>query len=432
MNTQVQSAVPHLITALTGPLQHVESHILDKQHTIESWFRNQWRQLNVPFYASVDLRNAGFKIAPVDTNLFPAGFNNLNPAFQPQGIQSMQMAIERRGEHIDRVLIVPENHTRNLFYLESLLAIQDMIEKAGFEVRIGSMMDELSEAMTIELPSGRNIVLEPLSREGDRIRIDDYDPDLIVLNNDLSSGKPDILEGIEQTITPPMELGWSSRLKSAHFKHYKAVAEEFAGLIDIDPWLIDPMFRNCGAIDFMKQEGSSCLTKNVETLLTAIEKKYDEYSVDCKPFLMVKADAGTYGMGVMTVHSPDDVTELNRKQRTRMSTTKEGQKVSKVIIQEGVYTHETWEGDDNVAEPVVYMVDHNVIGGFYRVHTKRGVTENLNAPGMRFEPLAFAECCISPDKELDPDAHPNRFYTYGVVARLALLAASREKAEVES
>ena len=32
---------------------------------------------------SVDLRNAGFKLAPVDTNLFPGGFNNLNQDFLP-------------------------------------------------------------------------------------------------------------------------------------------------------------------------------------------------------------------------------------------------------------------------------------------------------------------------------------------------------------
>ncbi len=428
MVTAAQTTVPHLTTALTGPLQQVESHILDKQHDIESWFRNQWRNFNVPFYASVDLRNAGFKIAPVDTNLFPAGFNNLNSAFQSLCIQSMQTAVERYGEGIDRVLIVPENHTRNLFYLESLLAIQHMIEKAGYQVRIGSLLEDMAEPMSIELPSGRSIILEPLEREGDRVHLGDYYPDLVVLNNDLSAGRPTILEDLKQTLTPPMELGWSTRLKSVHFTHYKAVAEEFARLIDIDPWLIDPMFRNCGEVDFMRQEGNSCLTKNVESLLRAIEQKYDEYSVDCKPFVMVKADAGTYGMGVMTVHSPDEVSELNRKQRTKMSKTKEGQKVTKAIIQEGVYTHETWEEDDSSAEPVVYMVDHNVVGGFYRVHSRRGANENLNSPGMRFEPLAFAECCNSPDKNMDPDAHPNRFYTYGVIARLALLASSRENA----
>jgi glutamate--cysteine ligase len=76
------------------------------------------------------------------------------------------------------------------------------------------------------------------------------------------------------------------------------------------------------------------------------------------------------------------------------------------------------------------MIGNNVVGGFYRVHDKRATFENLNAPGMRFERLAFDDCCISPDKHQSPDAHPNRFYTYGVIARLALLAAAREKASL--
>ena len=74
--------VPHLTTALTGPLENLERVILNNQTKIESWFRNTWREVRVPFYASVDIRNAGYKIAPVDTNLFPSGFNNLNPSFE--------------------------------------------------------------------------------------------------------------------------------------------------------------------------------------------------------------------------------------------------------------------------------------------------------------------------------------------------------------
>jgi len=72
-----------------------------------------------------------------------------------------------------------------------------------------------------------------------------------------------------------------------------------------------------------------------------------------------------------------------------------------------------------------------VVGGFYRVHTQRGRDENLNAPGMHFEPLAFETCCSLPDCDQAPDAPPNRFYAYGVVARLALLAASVEIEEQE-
>jgi len=90
-----------------------------------------------------------------------------------------------------------------------------------------------------------------------------------------------------------------------------------------------------------------------------------------------------------------------------------------------VYTFE--QVHESVAEPVVYMIDRYVVGGFYRFHEDRGVDENLNAPGMHFVPLAFAQQHAVPDMRAKPGtAAPNRFYMYGVVARLALLAASLE------
>jgi len=162
-----------------------------------------------------------------------------------------------------------------------------------------------------------------------------------------------------------------------------------------------------------------------------IQKKYDEYSIDKEPFVVVKSDTGTYGMGIMMVKSAEEIENLNRKQRNKMSSSKEGLEVENVLIQEGVYTFETIGEENAVAEPVVYMIDHFVVGGFYRVHTGRDQNENLNAPGMHFEPLAFAQSCNTPDKQGEPDAEPNRFYAYGVIARLALLAAAREIAELK-
>jgi len=109
--------VPHLATALTGPLLELEQRILDNDTTVERWLRTQWLEHTPPFYASVDLRNAGFKLAPVDTNLFPGGFNNLNPAFMPLCVQAAMSAIEKICPEARNLLLVPENHTRNQFYL---------------------------------------------------------------------------------------------------------------------------------------------------------------------------------------------------------------------------------------------------------------------------------------------------------------------------
>jgi len=422
------TGVPHLTTALKGPLLQLEEHLLIHQTHVETWLREQWLHTPAPFYASVDLRNAGFKLAPVDTNLFPAGFNNINPAFMPLCIQAAQAAVEHQCPRARRVLIVAENHTRNLFYMESLETLRDIFEKAGLEARIGSLRDDIVKKTIIELPSGRTCELEPLQREGNRVGLGDFSPCLVLLNNDLSAGRPAILEGLEQQVTPPLSAGWSDRKKSDHFVHYKKVAEEFAEQIDIDPWLVSPLSLQCGEVNFMDRAGSECLAKNVEHILTAIQKKYDQYGIDKQPFVVVKADSGTYGMGVMMVKSADEIANLNRRQRTKMASAKEGMTVENVLVQEGVYTFETIGKEQAVAEPVIYMIDRFVVGGFYRVHTGRGENENLNAPGMHFEPLAFAQSCITPDRQEMPDAEPNRFYAYGVIARLALLAAARELA----
>ncbi|MDD3651753.1 glutamate--cysteine ligase [Immundisolibacter sp.] len=422
------STVPHLTTALTGPLLRLETQLLQAQVAIEGWFREQFRATPAPVYCSVDLRNAGFKLAPVDTNLFPAGFNNLGERFLPLCVQAMQVALERVCPRSSRVLLVPESHTRNLFYLENVAALRRIVEAAGYAVRIGSLLADLAEPQTVKLPSGASLLLEPIQRHGNRVGVAGFDPCFVLLNNDLSAGRPAILEGIEQTIVPPMALGWSSRRKSVHFGHYRDVAREFGARIDLDPWFIDPYFRQCGQVDFLAREGEQCLAGNVEVLLESIRRKYREYGIDREPFVIIKADAGSYGMGVMTARSVDDVRDLNRKERKRMAASKDSRAVREVIIQEGVYTFETVGDPPAVAEPVVYMIDQHVVGGFYRVHTERGPDENLNAPGMHFEPLAFVEPCNTPDCAKAPDAAPNRFYAYGVVARLALLAAAREMA----
>lgn len=426
MNIKHLHEAPHITTALTGPLHRLESHLLERQNMIETWFRKQWLKSKPPFYASVDIRNAGFKVAPVDTNLFPAGFNNINRDFAPLCIQAIQAALDKTCPDAVRVLILPENHTRNLPYLESISTLQELLTQSGYDTRIGTLNPEILEPAQLNTQSGKTIELIPVHREDDRLLAGDFDPCVILLNNDLSDRVPEVLLGLSQVITPPPELGWSKRLKSDHFEYYRTAAIEFSKLIDIDPWFFDPMFSNCSEINFMERQGGECLADKTESLLADIQRKYNEFGIASTPYVVIKADAGTYGMGVMIARSPDDVITLNRKQRTRMSSSKGGKVINKVILQEGVPTYETWGDSRAVAEPVVYMMDRFVVGGFYRVHTKKGAEENLNSPGMHFEPLAFDEPCNVPDAHIDPDAAANRFYTYGVIGRLALLAAARE------
>ncbi len=421
--------VPHLATALTGPLLDLEKKILEATPAIERWFRLEWQEHTPPFYCSVDLRNAGYKLAPVDTNLFPGGFNNLSTEMLPLAVQAAMAAIDKYCPDARNLLMIPEVHTRNPMYLQNVARLMQIFRQTGLHVRLGSLSPDVTQPTPLALPDGNMLVVEPLVRSpnGRRVGLADFDPCTILLNNDLSAGIPSILENIhEQSLLPPLHAGWALRRKSNHFKAFDEVAKKFGKLIDIDPWLVNPLHSKVGEIDLQEDVGTEQLADAVSALLSKIKKKYKEYGMkEQKPFVIVKPDAGTYGMGVMTVKDASEVKDLSRAQRSKMTVIKDGVAVTDMIVQEGVPTFESI--NDAVAEPVVYMIDRYVVGGFYRVHAERGIDQNLNAPGSQYVPLAFAQQHAVPDLKAKPGtAAPNRFYVYGVVARLGLLAASLE------
>ena len=422
--------VPHLSTALNGPINELEQRIIDSMPATERWFRLEWMEHTPPFYSSVDIRNAGFKLSPVDTNLYPGGWNNLSAPMLPLVVQATQAAIEKICPEARNLLLIPENHTRNTFYLSNIAQLVRIFRMAGLNVRVGSINPEIKEPTEIQLPDygmgGGSVLLEPVVRSERRIGLKDFDPCTVLLNNDLSAGVPGILEDLhEQHLLPPLHAGWHVRSKSTHFACYEEVSKRFGKMLGIDPWLINPMFSQCGEVNFADGAGIECLRSNADALLGKIRRKYKEYGIQEKPFVIIKADNGTYGMGIMTVRDVADLDVLIRKTRNKMSVIKDGQSVSNVIIQEGVLTNERI--NEAVAEPVVYMMDRYVVGGFYRVHAERGVDENLNAPGAQFVPLAFDESTRLPEPGVKTGASaPNRFYMYGVIARLAMLAASYE------
>ncbi|MDO8772795.1 MAG: glutamate--cysteine ligase [Burkholderiaceae bacterium] len=433
--------VPHLITALNGPINELEQRILDSMPAIERWFRLEWMEHTPPFYSAVDVRNAGFKLAPVDTNLFPSGWNNLTPAMLPMAVQAAMVAIEKICPEAKNLLLIPENNAQNTFYLSSIAQLRRIFHMAGLNVRIGSIDPEIKENTTMVLPGGESLVLEPVIRNANRLGLKNFDPCTILLNNQLSSGIPGILEDLhEQYVLPPLHAGGSIRRKSTHFQCFESVSKRFGKLLGIDPWLINPMFNTCEDVNLAQEVGLDCLTHNVDALLAKIKKKYKEYGINEKPFVVIKADKGGVagkGMGIMTVRHTKDLENLknlqyfkdlqahNGKAAGRRGVHRSDPAVSEVIIQEGVMTKERM--NDAVAEPVVYMMDRYVVGGFYRVHADRGVDENLSAPGASYVPLAFANGTELPQLGVKPGASaPNRFYMYGVIGRLAMVAASYE------
>lgn len=418
--------VPHLVTALTGPINELEQRVLDSMPAIERWFRLEWMEHTPPFYSSVDVRNAGFKLAPVATNLFPDGWHHLTQEMMPLAVQAAMAAIEKICPEARNLLLIPENRSTSSSYLSSLAQLRRIFYMAGLNVRMGSIDPAIKKSTAFALENGETVTLEPVLRGKRRLGVKDFDPCTILLNTDLAAGVPGILEEIhEQYLLPPLHAGWSTRRKSKHFKCYEEVAKRMGKLLGVDHWLINPMFDKCVGVDLLQDPGLESLASQADALLAKIRRKYKEYGIKEKPFIVVKTDDAAPGLGVVIVRDAKELPALSLTVQARLGTGRLLGQCHDVLLQEGVLTKERI--NDAVAEPVVFMMDRYVVGGFYRIHPDTGVDENLNLPGSSFVPLAFEHSTHLPQPGSKPGASaPNRFYMYGVVARLAMLAASYE------
>ena len=154
-----------------------------------------------------------------------------------------------------------------------------------------------------------------------------------------------------------------------------------------------------------------------KALLVVLQREYQDLGIETKPFVFIKNNSGTYGLGVLKAESGDDIRGWNYKSKKTMKAVKGGGTISEVIIQEGVPTHIM--DAESAAEPVIYMVGNQLAGGFLRTHNKKGPEGNLNSPGAVYKKL-----CIS-DLSVDTEGCPME-NVYGWLARLGVMAIARE------
>lgn len=402
----------------------VEKRLIGKYSDVEAWIKQHTEQVCFPIHSSVDLRDSGFKIAAIDANLYPAGFNNLCESFLDRGGNLLRDFIAGSFDGIERIVIYPESHTRNKYYLQNLHSLKSMIERGGYDALIATLDPKFPDTPTeLETSEGQTIRIHKLARNGDLLRAGDFTPDLILINNDFSDGRPEGLVGLAQPVTPPPEMGWYSRTKWEHFEIYDKLVGEFAEILDVDPWLLSPLTDLADGVNFKDGDGIDGAAEKVDRLLESIGAKYKEHGIEQKPLVFVKDNAGTYGMGIIVVESGDELRGLNRSGRNKMSRGKAGSGISSVILQECIPTADYF--NDHVGEPVVYMIADQVLGGFFRYSETKSETESLNSPGTQ-----FAKLCLTEADEFDEVLACHRghcsFELYYTIARIACLATGYE------
>ena len=266
----------------------------------------------------MDLRNAGFKLAPVDTNLFPGGFNNLTPEMLPLAVQAAMAAIEKICPEAKNLLLIPEKHTRNTFYLTNVQRLMQIFHQAGLNVRLGTLDAEHQGAdRRWRCPTAATLTLEPLVRTRGRLGLKDFDPCTILLNNDLSAGVPEGAGGPARAVpaaAAARRLGGAAQ--DQPLPELRGGGEEVRQAAGHGPVADQPDVRAAAARSTSADgAGHRLRASNAEALLAKIRRKYKEYGINEKPFVVVKADAGTYGMGIMTVRDAKDLDDARTAAR---------------------------------------------------------------------------------------------------------------------
>ena len=153
--------VPHLITALAGPLSELEERILEAAPAIERWFRLEWMEHTPPIYAAARVHNAGFKLAALDLDLFPRGWHLLAESTMPLAVLAAQAAIEKICPEARRLLIVPENGAHSSADLASLRRLQRIFSMAGLQVRYGSIDPAVNATAQLTHPGASDPMPQP-------------------------------------------------------------------------------------------------------------------------------------------------------------------------------------------------------------------------------------------------------------------------------
>lgn len=426
MNQLDTMEMPHTILLI---LERIQTH----QEAIHQWLNSHECSKELPLYSSLDIRNSGFKMAVVDTNLFPAGFNNLCEHGLADSVKFMREAILRRVPRGKEILIIAEEHTRNTWYLENIHILQQIIQQAGFNVKLATFLTvqpsfcEDVHSIELKTATSQPVRIYCLQKILSEYASEHKYFDLIIMNNDLTTGIPEVLEKTNIPIYPSLQAGWHARLKSHHFSYAANLLNEFARLLGLDPWLISCLFSVVNDVNINKETDRARLANAAEKLFQEIKAKYQEHQISEKPYIMVKADSGTYGMGVMPIESPEDLRHLNRKDRNKLYKGKGAQVIHRYLLQEGVPT--MYHIGQEVCEVCIYQIENNFVGGFYRAHAGKGERDNLNSPGMVLKKMCphlrkYGDCGVHHDV--------NVFDVYRLLARIATIAAQRELVYLEA
>jgi glutamate--cysteine ligase len=390
---------------------------LEKEDIISEWFSGKIASGDYPFYCSFDIRESDHKLAPVDANMFPAGFNNICQADREAMGELLEKCAEFKKLNLNTIAVFCEEHTNNPYYWDNVKSLIDLFEGQGFKA-FAILPNQDLDINEIETASGFKVTIHKIKlNDGETFLTDGTKLDFILSNNDFSSAFDSWISEVKTPSLPPLYMGWHKRRKHSFFEIYNDLVNEFAEIIDIDPMSLRVETEKFNEFNIEDKESLSVLSKKVSDMKDDLIAKYNDRGFKDEPYFFVKNSYGTYGLGVVEVKKPEDILSWNYKSRKKMKATKGGGHVSSVIIQEGIPTTLSYEGAPG--EAVIYLLGCGLAGGFIRTNKRKGDLDSLNAPGAVFQRMCFSDLEFQRENKLLENV-------YGTIARIGALALGLE------
>ncbi|WPX97682.1 glutamate--cysteine ligase [Candidatus Fokinia crypta] len=366
----------------------------EKKEVTSEWYKARidryvFNDIIVPLYYSIDLRESSYKSTVVDCNMFPAGFMHVkhNERIVSLFQKYISEYIHKFRKKISSIYLVPENFTRNPFYIQNIVKLSKILQEVAFNsgIEFSLLLDSDDESSFIEL---KNAIIHFQSLPFLPYNATVNDDSIIILNKDLTNGISTVLSSVNNVLPSPL-YGWYRRSKYNFFQKYEELATEISKILHCDHWFF------CSITSYISMNGDSwqmeneLLAKEVDSLVKKIKEKYELYGIKDIPKVFVKSDNGTFGRANIAVFSGDDIRKLNKKNRDELY--RKGVK-NNFVIQECIYSALCYEDEmlfisssiqkHISCERMLYVVGGQHCSTLLRMHTQKGNGDNLNAPGM--------------------------------------------------
>jgi len=367
----------------------VISSIKKNSYEISGWFEKHLKRIPVPFLASVIIKDSGFKTTVTGVHFFPTGLNQIAKGDlrnTPQLVKKYFKKYHSDIEKLKKILVLATVRHSNPFYYEHLFTFIQILKKSHFKVELGTL-ETLEAPANIKTPSKKTLKIFPVVFESDKIRVGKFDPDFVLLTDPFTSEQTLKLSNLRQPMNPPYKLLSFMHKRSDALNIFNTLAKDFSDLLGIDPWLISTQFHVDTHVNFDEKSGVEKVANSSNLLLQNLEQKYREYNVNQRPAVQIVNNSGTYGMGMLSIQSTRELSDLYFKKKAKKLNGKSQSVINEVLIQESVPVRPLF--NKFVGETVIYLLGNEVIGGYIKSYTDKTAKNILSSREFLFQPMVL-------------------------------------------